>query len=744
MIELKNFQSQLIDKLLKFTSPSYNYNELIIKSPTGSGKTICLLSWIDEYLSNTDDNVSFIWFTPGSGELEEQSYTKSKLFASLNSQLINDALKEGFEKGTTTFINYERVIGKNKKAMLNESEKSNLEDMIKKAFLDNRKFIIILDEAHRNDTEKAKIVIDKFKAVKTVKVSATINEPEFNEDVEFYEVSEEDVINSGLITKAVVVNDNINIKNTIQDEISVLLDIAEEKRKEIYQTYLSKNIKNINPLVLIQLPDESTPGLCEKVEKYMSENLGKTYENQKLGIWLSERKRNHINVADLNDTVEYLIIKQAIATGWDAPRAKILVKIRENMGEYFTIQTVGRIRRMPEPKKGHYGIEVLDNSFLYTFDTEFLEEAFASGNGVKHSPLLKRHDKSKNLKLISNRVINFDTIINEKMILKNLHDGLVKKYNLKKDPVYNLQQLEYNGYITKNQIKSNYLYGKFDVLENMENLSSTEVWLNADYYDNRIDLIHAFHELSRIVHLPISKVEAMLKQFFLDKGKFTSDFNLVKLKLDEWTAFIINNWRIIREIFRKIEVDISIQPSFDFDINIKENEFTIPLLERYTFLPLKEQPSEIETNVYEGYNDNIIAARPSYVEKTFERYLEDKKEIIDMVYKNGDKGPQYFSLVYKTNGNISHFYPDFIIRTKRGEIYIIETKGGMDKYGNTKDRDEYSTAKFIAMKEYQKKYKVKCTFVRDFNEKLYYLEGEEWFDDMKHDNWKSIDLLWDN
>nr|ACZ58940.1 CRISPR-associated helicase Cas3 [Staphylococcus aureus] len=46
MIKLKEFQEKMVDKLLRFTAPDYKVNELLIKAPTGSGKTICLLSWI--------------------------------------------------------------------------------------------------------------------------------------------------------------------------------------------------------------------------------------------------------------------------------------------------------------------------------------------------------------------------------------------------------------------------------------------------------------------------------------------------------------------------------------------------------------------------------------------------------------------------------------------------------------------------------------------------------------------------
>ena len=70
-------------------------------------------------------------------------------------------------------------------------------------------FILIIDEAHRNDTNKARDIISRFKASKTVRVSATIEDPKNPDEIEFYEVTEEEVIESGLITKSVVVNEGI-------------------------------------------------------------------------------------------------------------------------------------------------------------------------------------------------------------------------------------------------------------------------------------------------------------------------------------------------------------------------------------------------------------------------------------------------------------------------------------------------------------------------------------------------------
>ncbi|EAC4332064.1 DEAD/DEAH box helicase, partial [Listeria monocytogenes] len=400
MIQLKNFQQDVVDKLLEFIAPEYGINNLTIKAPTGAGKTIMLLSWIDEYIRSTGDNIAFVWFTPGAGELEEQSQDKANSFSSIKAQSVDDALLNGFERGSATFINYERVVGKKSKAMLTDSERDNLVDKIEKAFQEDRHFIVIIDEAHRNDTNKAREIISRFKASKTVRVSATIDDPNTPDIMEFYEVLEESVIASGLITKAVVVNEEIDI-SLDEDEFAILFDAAEKKRQQIVASYIDNGVTGINPLVLVQLPDESTPDLSLRIEKYIQETMNKTYEDGKLGIWLSEQKRNVIDVNKLDNKVEYLIIKQAIATGWDAPRAKILVKIRENMGEQFTVQTLGRIRRMPQPWIGHYNVDVLDNAYLYTFDTDFLNGVFAQGAAVAPTPLLNLKDRAKSLKLTS-------------------------------------------------------------------------------------------------------------------------------------------------------------------------------------------------------------------------------------------------------------------------------------------------------------------------------------------------------
>ncbi len=63
-------------------------------------------------------------------------------------------------------------------------------------------------------------------------------------------------------------------------------------------------------------------------------------------------------------------------------------------------------------------------------------------------------------------------------------------------------------------------------------------------------------------------------------------------------------------------------------------------------------------------------------ERLFEKYC-DKNFNIKYVYKDGDCGQQYFSIVYRMNFEKQRlFYRDYIIQLQYNSILIIETKGG--------------------------------------------------------------------
>lgn len=83
------------------------------------------------------------------------------------------------------------------------------------------------------------------------------------------------------------------------------------------------------------------------------------------------------------------------------------------------------------------------------------------------------------------------------------------------------------------------------------------------------------------------------------------------------------------------------------------------------------------------------------------------------------------------------FYPDYIIKTTSGNIWIIEAKGGMHA-GHTKNIDRQVENQFNAFKEYAKKYNLHWGFVRDIDEELY-INNTIYTEDMSRDNWIQLD-----
>ena len=93
-ITLMQFQLKAIKELLN--SMEDPGRDIILKSPTGSGKTIILTHFMDEYMQGHPKTV-FIWLTPGTGNLEEQSKAKmDKYIHNSHTKLLSDIMTSGF------------------------------------------------------------------------------------------------------------------------------------------------------------------------------------------------------------------------------------------------------------------------------------------------------------------------------------------------------------------------------------------------------------------------------------------------------------------------------------------------------------------------------------------------------------------------------------------------------------------------------------------------------------------------
>ena len=62
------FQDNCVEYLIDKTCDAESKQVITIKAPTGAGKTVILIKYVDEYLKNTDGKTAFIWLCPGKGK----------------------------------------------------------------------------------------------------------------------------------------------------------------------------------------------------------------------------------------------------------------------------------------------------------------------------------------------------------------------------------------------------------------------------------------------------------------------------------------------------------------------------------------------------------------------------------------------------------------------------------------------------------------------------------------------------
>ena len=730
---LFGFQEDCVRYLLDTVSREDSRQTITVKAPTGAGKTVILIDFVDKYLDLVQPETAVIWLCPGKGDLEEQSRQKMcRLLPDKRALVLHDVLTTGFPAGSTTFINWELVTKKGNRA-LSDGERKNLFDRIAEGHRRGMQYLIIIDEEHSNDTKKASDLLQAFAAKNIIRVSATARQQPL---AEYYEVDEMAVIESGLITRALYINEDVDYHGDFESEHGYLIALADRKRQAIAAAYAAMpgRTGRIRPLCIIQFPNASDR-LIRAVEETLA-GMGYTYENRMVARWMSDasEKRNLEGITEPDATPVFLLMKQAIATGWDCPRAKILVKLRERMSENFEIQTIGRLRRMPEAR--HYGTDLLDCCYLYTFDDKYKESIKLSLNQAFEVQRVFLRDACRGFTL-EKQLRNRDADgLGERETFQAVLSYFTEKYGLTGGPGSNRQRLEAAGYRFQEALLGRQLEGRFLTMEALRTAAetryrSTERQIST--HSNGLDLLHAIDSIKSAVGMTAQKTRVVLERLF--RARVGSPKKLLSLDTLAYYAFVINNEKRLREDFRGASAVLVRQLSL---LEPKTAVFTIPEQELCRYDPAEPDPEPLETNAYRGYSTAmVVEGIRSKCERLFEHYCEDHRDRIAWVYKNGDKGLQYFSIVYvDAFGHQWLFYPDYLVRTRDGEIWILETKGGESR-GVSKNIDPQVENKFAAFREYAEKKHLKWGFIRDRNERLR-INNTCYSDSLSTPDWRPI------
>ena len=697
---LKEYQENAINKLLQRTKTLLNEegNETIIfQAPTGSGKTFMMTKYISQLVKSIETDICFLWVSIGKGDLHLQSYKsiKEELDSSLMCSLLEEeyfGTKDVIDQNEVVVLNWEKVRAKDKKTgewknrAMKDGETYNFIEVLQNTRKIDRKIILIIDESHYSSTsERAKEIRDEIvRPELTIEMSAT---PIIKEYDSLVKVNPIDVINAGMIKKEILINPEIY--EIDYDELTsqeLVLEAAYQKRIELAELY-KKEESPVNPLVLIQLPNAVAGAeKREFIEKFLDKK-GITANNKKVAVWLSEEpiEIELGNLASNDSPVEYLIFKQAIDTGWDCPRAQILVRFRETKSIVFEIQTLGRILRMPEAK--HYDNDKLNASYVYTnLQSIDVKKETYNPNIIK-TMCSKRKDIYTSISLRSYYRPRLDYGYITSAFYKVYEDVFVNRFSLTKDTTQDYEKnkklLQDNG-IELEQFK------EMDTIVSDINVDSTNIDsndtinfegdnINVNYAENDLqnmldqivkDNLNGFAPLRSIITVK----EAMYKIFARYLGLKKAKNGIIYLQ-----NIIVKN----KEIFSQI-LDISVKKYKDIHREIVEEKSG----ERYNNEWEIVQSKNYNPVTHTKYNSSLALYDPFYIrinekeevnklEKEFIKYLEDKKDKIEWIWQNGAEHQETNFGIRKADGTT--FQPDFIVKFKDGRIGIFDTKAAGER-----------------------------------------------------------------
>ncbi len=707
MKQLKKYQDVAVYQLLSLSDMYLKIDgeeTLVLQSPTGSGKTFMMTNYIYEMSKKEEYDLCFLWVSIGKGELQVQSYksVKREIDEALKCSLLEEEFfgsRSEIDKNEIVFVNWEKIRTKDKitgdfkNIVMKDKETINFPEVLENTRATGRKIILIIDESHvAATTDRAKEIRDNIiKPELTVEMSAT---PVLMNGAYPVVVKPNDVINEGMIKKEIIINQDID--KIVDDELdseSLILESAymkQEHLKKQYSNALSNNetSNQITPLVLIQLPN-SVAGeeKKESVLKFL-ESKGATIDNGKVAVWLSDEAINKDaeTLLPLDSKVEYLIFKMAIDTGWDCPRAQILVKFRETNSITFEIQTVGRVLRMPEAK--HYQEEDLNRSYVYTNVQSIAIKPEIYNPNIIKSLNAKRSDKYTTTYLKSyyhNRVDYGDVTSSYYKVFEHEFCKYFGITQITEDNYISSQTFFYdnNEKLKEKGITTN--YGKTDSIMSNVYVDSKDVDKGIKLeesnlfgvYSSPSDLQAKFEKIinsnlngfapKRSIPTVKNAIFITFKKYLgleTAKGGIMYIQNLVCLNYDIFAQIINTSTDKYKPIH---EVEVSAKSDERFN-----DEWEIAPEKNYN--PETNQVVESKLSLYQPLFIERVGGKVNELEMKFIKYLDSHENEIDWFWKNGSEHMEDNFGIQKADK--STFQPDFIIKFKDGSIGIFDTKGG--------------------------------------------------------------------
>lgn len=401
---------------------------ITLSAPTGSGKTIIMTALFEAILDRPDDQLDWpLSWTPQPDAVilwvsdmpELNMQTRLKIERQSNkvyrvSQLENidaDFDAERLQGGKIYFINTQKLATEKKLTKEGDGRAFSIwRTLSNTARAIPDRFYVVIDEAHRGmsttkrSTEAQSIVQQLIlgsaengliKMPLIIGVSATPKRflelmANAGRTVRPVVVPAEAVRLSGLIKERVLIHHPANPTNA---EMGILEEASRRWKvmTEQWEAYCrDENETVVRPILVVQIEDGSpTRTNLPDAIRAIEEGIGRPLRDAELAHALMEkgdlkqgsRVIRYIDPSRIDEDpdVSVVFFKMALSTGWDCPRAEVMMSFRSAQDHTHIAQLLGRMVRTPLARRIESTAELNDvHLYLPHFNAEAVKQVIAA------------------------------------------------------------------------------------------------------------------------------------------------------------------------------------------------------------------------------------------------------------------------------------------------------------------------------------------------------------------------------
>lgn len=650
---LTNLQEEKIQEIVNH----FNNGNLKVdfKAPTGSGKTLMATGVISKMINtNPDKKMVFIIATISSSDLPEQFERKINEYKGdleFNDFEVEYIQSPSSGKKTPKDMQIQIKPEQNKVYIFGKAsfgkgriitEQKIIDSFVQECKQQGYTICYIRDEAHIGtkikDTANFESLMDSY-ADFILEMTAT---PDMSDaSIKKVILTEKDLCNPEKNNGKWLIKTKLERLSDDSSDDEDILKNAITEFKKIQEEY-KRNCNIIRPAMLIQVDNEPTESLAKKAFKNDLAMIKQKLSEAGLS-WVqyfgnSDKESSNVDNTNFtldkitrnNDTTDCIIFKIGPATGWDIPRACMLLQLRNVCSSNLNVQTIGRIKRNPYPNLKR--MNTTDKYYLYSN-----APAERNDNLSFHEYTVK--DKFKNEEFAS-------------IVIKK--DDKYFKKETAKDEIFEFFKDKETD--IRFRINNSFKSGCFENKEKRILINSPILLLKK---------LKVFEDgLSKYQRIVVSEIENLYKSSKLKDVKIQT----LKLILFDYFMKDINNIAQ-KSIESGVQYELKIQPVdpkvYTTTITSEETQNIRKAPQNYLF-DFKENGIENDIRYLSSKNEDVVF-------KEICDYMKYNKNL-KVWAKNQETGNingEYFD----ENKFIKYSFFDFILKFNNGNLLYIEVKG---------------------------------------------------------------------